>query len=342
MATFYATTNSNGRATGRKFSIDDPAETVMAEGIANDQKTSVVLQDDGAADAPPAPDPGKPPYRVPSMAEVAAVPWNGLKVASLFAGGGGSSLGYRMAGYRVVWASEFVPIAQDTYRLNMAPGTILDGRDIKQVQPAEILAATGLAVGELDLLDGSPPCQAFSTAGRRSAGWGEDKTYEHGAKQKNEELFTEYVRILRGLMPRAFVAENVSGLVKGVAKGFFLEILADLKASGYVVEARLLDAQWLGVPQQRSRIIFVGVRRDLGLAPAFPSPLPWRYSVREACPWLGRVHDTSGLYSAGDVTDRPSPAVTVGINSLNSTHFQVEDAKIEGATGFDGARRILD
>lgn len=185
----------------------------------------------------------KPPYRVPSMPEIVAIPWNGLTVASTFSGCGGSCLGYRMAGFKVVWANEFVPAAQDSYRANAAPDCVLDTRDIKEVSADDILAATGFKVGELDLFDGSPPCQAFSTAGKRAKGWGKDKKYEHGACQKNETLFTEYVRLLRGLMPRVFVAENVSGLVKGVAKGYFLEILADLKASGYRVTCRVLDAQ---------------------------------------------------------------------------------------------------
>jgi len=228
----------------------------------------------------------KPPYRVPSMAEIDAIPWNGFSVASTFSGAGGSCLGYRMAGFRVAWANEFVPAAQDTYRANAAPESYLDPRDIRQVQPADILAQTGLAVGELDLFDGSPPCQAFSTAGKREKGWGQLKTYEHGARQMNETLFDEYIRLLRGLMPRVFVAENVSGLVKGVAKGYFLDILRDMKASGYRVTCRVLDAQWLGVPQTRQRTIFVGVRDDIDRAPQHPKPLTYRYSVRDALPWI--------------------------------------------------------
>jgi DNA (cytosine-5)-methyltransferase 1 len=84
------------------------------------------------------------------------------------------------------------------------------------------------------------------------------------------------------------VAENVSGLVKGVAKGYFLEILAKLKACGYRVGCKVLDAQWLGVPQARQRTIFVGVREDLGKEPVFPKPLAYRYSLREALPWIVR------------------------------------------------------
>jgi DNA (cytosine-5)-methyltransferase 1 len=238
---------------------------------------------------PPAIGKPRPPYAVPSMAEIAAIPWNGLKVASTFSGCGGSCTGYRMAGFRVVWASEFVPIAQDSYRANMAEGSILDGRDIRLVKPEDILAAAGLAAGELDVFDGSPPCQAFSTAGKREKGWGTAKKYEHGAEQCNETLFDEYVRLLRGLQPRVFVAENVSGLVKGTAKGWFIEVMKSLKESGYRVSARLLDAQWLGVPQARERIIFVGVRDDLKREPAHPKPFVYRYSVRDALPWIASL-----------------------------------------------------
>jgi DNA (cytosine-5)-methyltransferase 1 len=297
------------------------------------------------------------------MEQIHALPWNGFKVASTFSGCGGSCTGYRMAGFKVVWANEFVPAAQDSYRANMEADCILDPRDVKRVTSDEILNATGLQRGELDLFDGSPPCQAFSTAGKREKGWGKLKEYEHGAKQKNEELFFDYIRLLEGLQPKVFVAENVSGLVKGTAKGFFLEILAGLKACGYNVKAKLLDAQWLGVPQMRQRVIFVGVRNDLGLAPVHPKPLDYRYSVRDALPEIERIpkllsgknpsttpsttpstsitthgfdgtsdktvyarviHDTSGLFSQGDVTDRPCPAITIGVNSMNSGHYKVE------------------
>ena len=271
----------------------------------------------------------KPPYCVPTMDEVRAIPWNGLKVASTFSGAGGSCLGYRMAGYRVVWANEFVPSAQESYRANASEHCYLDCRDVATVQADEVLEQCGLEPGELDLFDGSPPCQAFSTAGQRDKGWGKAKSYEHGAKQQNETLFDHYIRLLRGIQPRVFVAENVTGLIKGKAKGFFLEILRDLKASGYRVVCRVLDAKWLGVPQSRQRTFFVGVREDLDLEPVHPSPLPYLYSMRDALPELvsgtipatvdsnfrirrydGCSSKTSG-YQKGDVlrTDRPSPAI---------------------------------
>lgn len=307
---YYFSDNPNGFVTGRRFSVDEPALTVMAAGMGGDSLGHWRLADDGLADRAMAADPRKLPYRVPTMEEVRAVPWNGFTVASTFAGCGGSSLGYRMAGYRVLWANEFVPAAQASYRANMRAGTVLDGRSIKDVPPGEALAAMGLHRGDLDVLDGSPPCQAFSTAGKRHHNWGTERSYEGGGRQRNEDLFFEYIRLLEGLAPRAFVAENVSGLVKGVAKGYFLDILAALKGCGYRVQARLLDAQWLGVPQARQRVVFVGVREDLGLAPAFPSPRPYRYSVRDAIPWIdARVHQKDRYDHALDITDRPALTV---------------------------------
>lgn len=254
----------------------------------------------------------KLPYRVPMMAEIAALPPNGYTVASTFAGGGGSSTGYRMAGFKVVWANELTASARASYAANMAPGTVLDGRDIRKVQPEDILKATGLAAGELDVFDGSPPCVSFSTAGRREKGWGK-VTISHDATQRQDDLFYEYVRLLRGLQPRVFVAENVSGLIKGTAKGHFLEILAALKDCGYRVEARLLDAQWLGVPQMRQRLIFVGVRHDLGAAPVFPKPLSYRYSVRDALPWIASLESGHGFTGhAMEPASKPAPVILAG------------------------------
>jgi DNA (cytosine-5)-methyltransferase 1 len=252
----------------------------------------------------------KPPYRVPSMAEVAALTPNGLTVASTFSGCGGSSLGYRMAGYRVLWANEFVPAARDTYRANAAPYTHLNEQDIRTITPGMLLDQAGVGAGELDILDGSPPCASFSTAGKRQAGWGKSKKYSD-TEQRTDDLFSEYARLLRGVQPRVFVAENVSGLVKGAAKGYFLRILAELRDCGYQVTAKLLDAQWLGVPQARQRLIFIGVRDDLGQQPVHPSPLPYRYSVADALPQLLAQGD-NGSFGEGAMRATTVPSPTIG------------------------------
>lgn len=274
------------------------------------------------------------------MAEVRAVPWNGFRVASTFSGGGGSSCGYAMAGFKVAYANEFVPAARDTYRANF-PDTYVDERDIRKVSARSLMKHAGVGPGELDLLDGSPPCASFSTAGNRDQDWGKVKKYSD-TEQRTDDLFFEFARLVNGVRPKAFVAENVSGLVKGKAKGYFKEILAALEACGYVVVARLLDAQWLGVPQSRQRLIFVGVRADLRVAPAHPSPLPYRYSIREA---IGMTV----IYDAGrpekvsmDITDRPSPTITAAVNGGNRTHYSVKGAEAIGQYAIgDEAKKLL-
>lgn len=223
----------------------------------------------------------KPKYKVPSMKEIEQISWNGYNVVSTFSGGGGSCLGYRMAGYHVLYANEFVEEAQKTYRANHKD-TYLDCRDIRTVQPEDILEQIGLKKGEIDLFDGSPPCCAFSTAGKREKGWNKERDYSDGKKQRIEDLFEEYIRLLDGLQPKTFVAENVSGMVKGKAIGYFKYYLRKMKDCGYNVEAKLLNAKWLGVPQSRERIIFVGVRNDLNIAPVFPKPQGYFYSIKDA------------------------------------------------------------
>ena len=159
------------------------------------------------------------------MAEINALDWNGLNAISTFSGCGGSSLGYRMAGYRVLYANEFIDAARDTYNANKRDYTYLDGRDIRTVTSESILEIIKLKKGELDLLDGSPPCASFSTAGKREKAWGKVKKYSDKA-QRVDDLFFEFARLLEGLQPKTFIAENVSGLIKGTAKGYFLEILS--------------------------------------------------------------------------------------------------------------------
>lgn len=323
MGTFIWSKNRGGC-----HDVDKPCPTVMAAGMGDDSighwflaelKGKLNVGTDQAE---------KPLYRVPSMAEIAVIPWNGFTVASTFSGCGGSCLGYRLAGFRVAWANEFVPAAQDSYRANKAKESYLDPRDIKLVQPGKILQQLKIRKGELDLFDGSPPCQAFSTAGKRHKGWGETKKYEGGHEQLNETLFGEWLRLLRGLMPKVFIAENVSGLVKGTCKGIFLEILAEMKAAGYRVSCKVLDAQWLGVPQQRQRTIFVGVREDLGINPVHPIPLPYRYSVRDAIPWI-----TGGLTDDYIGPEGKKVKQTTGSAAANGSGRPVTIVQQQGAPG---------
>ena len=234
----------------------------------------------------------KPRYVVPSMADITALPWNGLNVISTFSGCGGTCLGYKMAGYRVLWANEFVPAAREVYKLNH-PGTILNGQDIREVAAEQVLEATGMKVGQADVLEGSPPCASFSSGGVLEAGWGKVRKYSDTA-QRTDDLFWEFARLVQGIQPKVFVAENVAGLVRGVSKGYFKQIYKMLADCGYRVEARVLDAAWLGVPQSRKRIFIQGVRQDLDIAPSFPKPWPYTYTMAEIHPHIHSVELANG------------------------------------------------
>lgn len=178
-------------------------------------------------------------------------------VISLFAGCGGSSLGYSMAGYRELLAVEWNDNAIATFELNFPDVPIYHG-DIHKLSVEECLELTGLKPGELDLLDGSPPCQGFSTAGKRKM------------TDKRNQLYMEFVRLLRELQPKVFVMENVSGLVKGKMKLIFADIMKELKASGYKVRCKLLNAMYFNVPQSRQRLIWIGVREDVEREVSYP------------------------------------------------------------------------
>ena len=195
-------------------------------------------------------------------------------VISTFAGCGGSSLGYKWAGYDELLAVEWDEHAGETFKANF-PEVPLYLDDIAKLSVEQVLERTGLAPGELDVFDGSPPCQGFSTAGRREM------------LDPRNSLFEEYVRLLQGLQPRAFVMENVSGMVKGKMKFIFVEILQALKQAGYKVRAQVLDAKYFGVPQNRKRMIFIGCREDLAIDPSFPAsetrPIPLKIALNY-CP----------------------------------------------------------
>lgn len=187
-----------------------------------------------------------------------------------------------MAGYHELLAVEWDDNAVETFRLNF-PGVPVYHGDIAKLSADECLRLAGIAPGELDVLDGSPPCQGFSTAGKRNM------------DDDRNQLFREYVRLLRGLRPKVFVMENVSGLVKGKMKLIFAEIMRELKASGYRVSCRLMNAMYFNVPQSRQRLIFIGVRDDLAIEPSHPGAESRPVTVREAFDGLIGSGDCPGM-----------------------------------------------
>jgi len=194
---------------------------------------------------------------------------NNFNVISTFAGGGGSSTGYRLAGGKILCINEFVKEARNTYHENY-PNTPILPDDIKELEGKDLLEAANIGVGEVDILDGSPPCSAFSMAGAvvqgkgHSAGFGQVKKYSDDKKVENiEDLFFEFIRVAKDIQPKVIVGENVSGLLMGEAKNYFYKITAEFGNIGYNVSSMLLDSSHYGVPQTRKRVIFIAVRKDV-------------------------------------------------------------------------------
>lgn len=203
---------------------------------------------------------------------------NAPTIISTFAGCGGSSLGYSMAGFSELLAVEWDDNAVETFKLNFPDVKVYHG-DIAKLSIDECLELAHIEPEQLDILDGSPPCQGFSTAGKRI--FDDDRN----------QLFREYVRLLRGLRPKVFVMENVSGMVKGKMKLIFADIMRELKASDYIVSARLLNAMYFEVPQSRERLIFIGVRNDLKIMPSHPIAQCMPVTVKEAITGVNNNED---------------------------------------------------
>lgn len=214
------------------------------------------------------------------MTELQNIPKNGYNVISTFSGCGGSSLGYKLAGYDVKCAVEFIPNAAETYRINFPSVQVIE-KDIRQISGKDLMGVTKIEPFELDILDGSPPCCDFSINGKREQGWGKIKKYS-SKEQRVDDLFFEYCRIVKDLMPKVFVAENTKGLTLGNAQTILNKIVETLSDIGYNVRYQVLDASNYECPQQRERLILIGVRKDLLINPSFPKPINKLITTKDA------------------------------------------------------------
>ena len=184
-------------------------------------------------------------------------------VISTFAGGGGSSTGYRLSGGNILCVNEFVQSAVDTYGANYPNTPILDD-DIKKLTGEDFLRVAQIQKGELDILDGSPPCSAFSVAGKREKGWDKTKKYSDGKEVENiEDLFFEYIRIANDIQPKVIIGENVAGIMMGEAIKKYNEIINEFEKCGYEAIGKVMNAADFGTPQARKRCFFVAVRNDV-------------------------------------------------------------------------------
>lgn len=182
---------------------------------------------------------------------------NSLNVFGSFLCGGGSTMGYKLAGYNHIGGIEIDKRMSDVYIENHKPKYMYT-EDIRTFNTRTKLPEE---LYDLDIFDGSPPCSTFSMSGSRESAWGKKKKFAEGqAEQTLDDLFFEYIKTIDKLRPKVFIAENVSGILKGNATMYVKEICRRVKTIGYDVQVFLLDASTMGVPQRRQRVFFIGNR----------------------------------------------------------------------------------
>ena len=184
-----------------------------------------------------------------------------MNVVSLFSGAGGLDLGFKRAGFNIIWANENDKTIWDTYEKNHAAA--LDKRDIRLIKSDYI--------PECDGIIGGPPCQSWSEAGA-----------QRGINDIRGKLFYEFIRILKDKQPSFFIAENVSGMLSSIHKDAVENIIMMFDETGYNVYIKLLDANEFGVPQDRKRVFFIGFNKGLNISYEFPTANIKKYNLTDA------------------------------------------------------------
>lgn len=174
-----------------------------------------------------------------------------MKVISLFSGCGGLDLGFERAGFDIPVANEFDKTIWETFEVNHPDTKLLRG-DIRKLDTKELPS-------DVDGIIGGPPCQSWSEAGALK-----------GIEDDRGKLFYEYIRILREVKPKFFLAENVKGMLAGRHAAAVENIMKLFEECGYQVSRTLVNAKDYGVAQERKRVFYIGFRKDLGIDFQFP------------------------------------------------------------------------
>ncbi len=174
-----------------------------------------------------------------------------MKILSLFSGCGGLDLGFEKAGFEITIANEFDPTIWETFKINH-PKTKLLECDIKNVQEKDLPK-------DIDGIIGGPPCQSWSEAGAM-----------RGINDSRGQLFFEYIRLLKIVRPKFFLAENVSGMLSAKHKDAVDNFITLFKECGYDVSLTLVNAKDYGVAEERKRVFYIGFRKDLNIDFEFP------------------------------------------------------------------------
>ena len=184
---------------------------------------------------------------------------NECNVFGTFICGGGSTMGYKLAGFNHLGGVEIDVKVADVYKENHKP-KYLFVEDIRAFNKRTDLPTE---LYNLDILDGSPPCSTFSMAGSREKAWGKSKQFREGqAMQTLDDLVFVYCDTIIKLQPKVFLLENVKGIIQGNAKAYSKAIVKKMQEAGYTVQVFCLNAASMGVPQKRERVFFIGHKKE--------------------------------------------------------------------------------
>lgn len=285
-----------------------------------------------------------------SLSDLESVPKNGLTVFSLFHCGGGSTMGYKLAGCTMLGGVEIDPRMMKVYRANHHPkhSYLMDVRAFNETPDTDLPDE----LFNLDILDGSPPCTSFSMAGNREEDWGKAKKFREGqSEQRLDDLFDHYINTVGKLRPKVAIAENVKGLIAGRAKPYAKSLFDTFRAIGYKPSLWCFDASRMGVPQRRERTFFIASREDR-------PPLKFRFNEKPIV--FGEIRDDSQprielmtchqkLWPFVKETDTDMSSVSLRTNDTKSlfchkichnTQIMYTIVSASPYVVFDGARRV--
>jgi DNA (cytosine-5)-methyltransferase 1 len=247
------------------------------------------------------------------------------KVFSCFACGGGSTMGYKLAGFDVIGCNEIDPKMMEAYRVNHNPKYSY----LEPIQTFKLRDDLPSELYELDILDGSPPCSSFSMAGNREKDWGKEKKFREGqSHQVLDDLFFDFIDLAKKLQPKVVIAENVKGLLLGEAKSYVRRIYKEFDNAGYYVQHFLLNASKMGVPQKRERVFFIALRKDLAIPFLYQADmftilpkLKLEFNEQEIA--FGEIQDCNGRILSENMT-KIWQGRQIGDTSMQQACFRLE------------------
>jgi DNA (cytosine-5)-methyltransferase 1 len=248
------------------------------------------------------------------------------KVFSCFACGGGSTMGYKLAGFDVIGCNEIDSKMMEAYKTNHNPKysflePIQDFKDRDDL-PSELY--------DLDILDGSPPCSSFSMAGNREKDWGKKKKFTEGqTDQVLDTLFFDFIDLAKKLKPKVVVAENVKGILLGNAKEYVRKIYKGFEDAGYYCQHFLLDSSTMGVPQRRERVFFICLREDLA------SPFLYQKDMFTSLPKLELTFNEKPI-TFGDIIDMQGRPLSENMKIVWEHREEGDKGMISGSERYNG------